>query len=131
MLIDANWVIMGLLAMFVATIGLAIWEWHHIRRGDYGAHFETEEHAKGCINRPDRTPVSMQPRITREARYYKDQQEYPLMSGLPLPKAENGKVLRVDFLNCRFHPNCGHVEFVDCTFTDCDGMEYIRQSQPN
>jgi len=65
-------------------------------------------------------------RISREDRYYKDQDpDRPLMSGLPLPKDADGVVRNCDFARCSFHPNCRQVRFEHCTFERCDGVEYL------
>lgn len=64
----------------------------------------------------------------REIRncYFKDQDpRRPLMSGLPLPKGEDGVVRNCVFIRCTFHPNCSDVIFEDCELIDCDGDEYI------
>jgi hypothetical protein len=61
----------------------------------------------------------------RRDRYYKDRPAgMNLMSGLPLPKAADGKVHGIQFVRCTFHPNCSPERYptmyIDCTFTNCD-----------
>ena len=52
--------------------------------------------------------------------YFKDQSpDDRLISGLPLPKDEDGVVRDKQFEDCTFHPNCQDVRFVDCTFVRC------------
>ena len=56
--------------------------------------------------------------------YFKDQDpRRPLLSGLPLPKGEDGVVRDIHFIDCNFHPNCDPKFFVDCKFTNCNGPE--------
>lgn len=57
-------------------------------------------------------------------RYYKDRPDgVQLISGLPLPKAEDGLVHDIHFIECSFHPNCRPEQFIGCKFTNCDGPE--------
>jgi hypothetical protein len=66
-------------------------------------------------------------KLTISNRYYKDRPAgVVLMSGLPLPKDENGIVRNIDFVNCEFHPNCRSIPFVNCTFESCDGADQLR-----
>ena len=53
--------------------------------------------------------------------YFKDQRpDEGLISGLPLPKDEDGIVRDKMFEDCSFHPNCQDVRFVHCSFKNCD-----------
>jgi len=53
--------------------------------------------------------------------YFKDQDPtHQLVSGLPLPKDEDGIVRDKMFEDCSFHPNCHDVRFVRCSFKGCD-----------
>ena len=62
------------------------------------------------------------PKLVLENRYYKDQDpSRPLISGLPLPKSDDGKVHNIKFVDCTFHPNCKREMFVGCEFVGCDG----------
>ena len=63
--------------------------------------------------------------VRKKDMYFKDRPEgVTLMSGLPLPKDEDGVVRGVTFEGCAFHPNCTGVEFVNCEFVDCEGFTY-------
>jgi len=82
-----------------------------------------------AANKPDYTKVYCD-------AYYKDQDtplHYPLQSGLPLPKDDDGVVRHAVFINCDFHWNCepttsfltssssrGKIVYEHCTFIDCD-----------
>jgi|PlaIllAssembly_1097288.scaffolds.fasta_scaffold1386171_1 hypothetical protein len=56
--------------------------------------------------------------------YYKDRPKgVELMSGIPLPKDEDGKVRNIKFERCEFHPNCDPERYPEmyenCKFVDC------------
>lgn len=57
-------------------------------------------------------------------RYFKQYAETPeiqFISGLPLPRSENGMVENVQFIGCDFHPCCKDFRFVNCDFIGCSG----------
>jgi hypothetical protein len=61
-------------------------------------------------------------------RYYKNAaRDVKLISGLPLPKDEDGVVRNVLFKGCDFHPSCGEVVFEGCEFVDCQGVEWLER----
>jgi hypothetical protein len=43
------------------------------------------------------------------------------ISGISLPSMVENTM----FIKCSFHPNCNDISFVDCTFEDCDGVDYL------
>ena len=45
-----------------------------------------------------------------------------LISGIDLPDKVQGE----NFFRCDFHPNCDTVEFENCHFEGCSGVEYLK-----
>jgi|SRR3974390_619650 len=55
--------------------------------------------------------------------YFKDAGTRPfvsLLSGLPLPLDADGSCRNRTFIRCEFHPCCCEVEFINCTFIECE-----------
>lgn len=54
--------------------------------------------------------------------YFKDfGDSVSYISGLPIPKGDDGVCRGIRFINCEFHPGC-KVKFADCEFHDCYGI---------
>ena len=70
-------------------------------------------------------PGVVEERKTLWARW-RSRSWWRLISGLPLPKDEDGVVRNIEFVECTFHPNCSEVKFEGCTFVRCRGMEYLH-----
>lgn len=58
--------------------------------------------------------------------YYKES-NFPLVSGLGLPKDSDGVVRNKEFVNCEFHPNTEGVTFENCVFISCFGWMEIGE----
>lgn len=67
-----------------------------------------------------------------ERRYYKKpmKDQSRMISGLPLPVDEDGVVRDKYFVQCDFHPSCGEVEFENCEFSGCPGLDYLVLRKP-
>lgn len=69
-----------------------------------------------------------------ENRYYKDGGEGDrYISGLALPRGDDGLIRDIRFVKCDFHPICGSLKnvFVGCEFIECEGQEYLVRRESN
>lgn len=83
----------------------------------------------GDLGCQDYHPDANQSRQCFVGWYFKDRpQGETLLSGLPLPKDDDGVIRNVDFVNCNMHVNTWNLQYENCTFTKCDGSE--RMSNP-
>ncbi len=73
------------------------------------------------------------PKHLRKNTYYKGV-DTRFMSGRALPTEPSydkdfmGVVKSVHFVNCSFHPQCTDALFVDCVFTECDGVHHLQEA---